>query len=180
MNMKLTTSKWNKKNWFTLIEILIIIVIMSSVLLMTIYRWAENIFKLKYRTAKEEFLSNFQTFYANSLESNYKKQNRFDKLEITFLSWENWFFYLYTWDYTQTWKKQINLIKISEIKIDSWVEQNQAKIEILPYKLWCQIKDINNITWYKLDLKITVNDIKTYCMYLLSTNCKIKETNCTN
>lgn len=179
MSMKLKNPKKiiiNKKFfWFTLIEMLMVLVVISLILWMTMYLWSENIFKLKYKTTKEEFLSTFNAFYINSLGSNYINQSRFNELKLELFSGGNGIPYSYIWDaYNQSWEKKINLLEISNIKIDSWTIQNQTTIQIEPYKLWCKI----NLTWSRLDFKIIVNKTKTYCLYLLSQNCKIKEQIC--
>jgi prepilin-type N-terminal cleavage/methylation domain-containing protein len=179
MSMKLKNIKIPKKFWFTLLEMLVVLVIISIILWMTMYLGSENIFRLRYKTTKEDFLSTFNLFYTNSLESNYINQNRFDNLDLGLFSWKNRISYAYIWSsLNQTWEKKTNLLEISDIKIDSWVVQNQVSINIKPYKLWCDIKDITNHTWSRLDFKIIVNKVKTYCLYLLSQNCKIKEQMC--
>ncbi len=180
MSMSIKISqKIKKKSWFTLFEMLIVLITISLILWMTIYFWSENIFKLKYKTSKEEFLSTFSSFYINSLWSNYINQNRFSKLDLNLFSWNNWILYSYIWDISnQTWEKKVNLIQISDLQINNWAIQNQSIIEIRPYQLWCEIKDNNNHTWFRLDFKIIVNKTKTYCLYILSENCKIKEQVC--
>jgi len=171
--------KINKQGWFTLLEMLIVLVTISVILWMTIYFWSENIFKLQYKTTKEEFLSTLSSFYTNSLGSNYINQHRFNKLNLELFSWNDWILYSYIWDsYNQTWEKKINLIEISSISIDNWAIQNKSSINIIPYQLWCDIMDNNNNTWSRIDFKLIVNKIKTYCLYLLSQNCKIKEQMC--
>ncbi len=173
--------KYNIKSWFTLIEIIIILVVISLILWMTIYFGSENIFKLKYKTAKEEFTSAFNWFYSSSLESNYIKQNRFNTLNLEIFSWNNSIFYSYIWDnYIYTGKKEIDIIQTNNIKVDWASNQNKATIEISPYKLWCTIKDQNNNTWTKLDFQITINQNTKYCMYILSQNCKIIQEICSN
>jgi len=183
MSMKLKTLtqkiKIPKQIWFTLLEMIVVLIIISIILWMTVYFWSENIFKLKYKTTKEEFLSTFNWFYINSLGSNYTNQNRFNQLNLEILSWKNSIIYSYIWDwFYQTWEKNINSLEISNIQIDSWTIQNKSSISIQPYKIGCEIKDINNITWARLDFKIIVNKTKTYCLYLLSQNCRIKEKLC--
>lgn len=171
--------KINKSSWFTLLEMLIVLVAISVILWMTIYLWSENIFKLKYKTTKEEFLSTLTSFYTNSLGSNYINQYRFNKLNLELFSWNNWIFYSYIWEsYTQTWEKKTNLIEISDIRLDNWIIQNKLSISIIPYQLWCEIADNNNNTWSRIDFKLVVNKTKTYCLYILSQNCKIKEQLC--
>jgi len=148
---------------------------------MTIYFWSENIFRLKYKTTKEEFLWAFNWYYTNSLWSNYINQNRFKELNLSLVSWNNWIIYSYFWDSAnKTGEQKINLLEISNIQIDSWTLLNQASVDIMPYQLWCKIKDNSNQTWSRLDFKIIVNKAKTYCLYILSLNCKIKEQLCNN
>ncbi|MFZ2718949.1 MAG: type II secretion system protein [Candidatus Absconditicoccaceae bacterium] len=171
--------KIKKNSGFTLLEMLIVLVTISIILGMTIYFGSENIFKLKYKTTKEEFLSTLTSFYTNSLGSNYINQHRFNRLNLELFSGNNGIFYSYVGDsYNQTGEKKTNLIEISDIRLDNGIIQNKSSINITPYQLGCEITDNNNNTGSRIDFKLIVNKTKIYCLYLLSQNCKIKEQIC--
>lgn len=179
MSMKL---KKTIKRWFTLIEMLIVIVIIGIILWLTIYLWSNNILKLKNKTTKEDFIENLSSLYTNSLWSNYYNNQRFNELNIILNSWENRIYYDYVSDnLSQTWYKNIsNEFTISQIFLSSWnisEEKDSWNIVISPYKFWCNIKDNTNTYYQSITIK-TIIKTQDFCFIVNSNNCKLQEIDC--
>lgn len=178
----------NKKNrdWFTLIEMVIVIVIMTLMLGLSMNFGAKRIAELKYQTSKEQFVNDINNLYSESLTSNYYNQKRYALLDISLASWSKIRDYTYVDSDGQivfSGAGQIDKMFLSNIFINKNQSQNQnGTINIKPYTLWCKISFTENektATWSVLEFWLTSDDTqKTYCFEIKSNNCKLIEKVC--
>jgi type II secretory pathway pseudopilin PulG len=174
----------NKKYWFTLIEMVIVISIMTLMLGLSMNFWAKRIVELKYQTIKEKFTSDFVNIYSDCLTSNYYNQKRYDFLQMTFSSWANIRNYNYLDSNNNLLFSETGHIEnmfLSNILVGR-VSHNNWEIKIKPYSLWCEIFTTENdkiLTWSVLEFSLIANDkSKKYCFEINGNNCKIAEVGC--
>gem|GEM_PF-4398841 len=84
-----------KKSGFTIVEIIIVITIMVIILGITMNFGSNRIAKLRYQSAKSQFVSNYENLYSYVLTTNYRKQKPFQNLKLTLKQDSNNFEYSY-------------------------------------------------------------------------------------
>lgn len=161
-----------KRKWFTLIETVIVLAIISFLLGMTMYFGSQRIQKLNLLTFKQQFIQKYQGVYMNSLSSSYINWQKYDKIDV----------YLWDWLYYMVKEKKINLLDFSEfvysgMQIDS-VAVSGIKISLIPYNIKCEI---SSSVWSGKNAKFEIShklQKKKWCFGVLNANCKMIEYPC--
>ena len=101
-----------KKGWFTLIEILVVIVIISILLALSLGMTGNRVQILEEKYIQEEFVSSYNTLFSRNFLTNYYEDAIYGNLVINIKGWEWWFTYSYNnvwWDaikqYSVGWDK---------------------------------------------------------------------------
>lgn len=161
-----------KKKWFTLIETVIVLAIISFLLGMTMYFGSQRIQKLNLLTFKQQFIEKYQGLYMNSLSSSYIDWKKYDKINV----------HLWTWLYYMVGEKKTDLLDFSEfyysgMQIDG-KSVKELQISFAPYKIKC---DISSSLWSWKEAKFRILhkfENKIRCFGISNTNCKLIESTC--
>jgi len=152
------------KKWFTLIEIVIVIVIIWIILLITLSLWRDYVNTMSVKTDKQTFISAYNETMAIARTSNY-----FDWVEysdITLTLWTTWLTSV-----TNNWNDIAeHTLEKSTLSIDWW----WASITIEPYSIWCTI---SVGTWVDFTLISTIN-VDEYCYSISESTCKLIQVAC--
>lgn len=167
-----------KKGWFTMIETVIVLAIVSFLLGMTMYLWSQRINKLNDMNTKQNFVSKYQELYMNSITSSYFSWKKYDRINVDidskwfFLSIDSWFNY--------------SLIDLSDfyftgISADSKVV-NWFKVKLYPYQIKCDLSyswSSNSVIVESVNFVLKQKITNTSrCFKISNYNCKIIETSC--
>lgn len=158
------------KKWYTLIEVVMVMVIVWLILSMTVFFWSEYLKELQLRKEKEEIINTitYATSYVKS--SNYYNGEKFTHLIIDIatggisvnLDSSSW-----------TWFSSYTLSR-SEITFLTLPASNQ--IRLTPYQRECE--DTINNTWdIAFQLASTVND-QEFCFSRNMALCKLFIVSC--
>ncbi len=159
-----------RKNWFTLIEVVMVMVIVWLILSMTIFFWSEYLKELQLRKEKEEVINiiNYAMSYVKS--SNYFEWEKFTNLIIDIWTWS---IDVHLDSSTWTWFSSYSLLR-SEITFLNLPASNQ--IRLTPYQRAC-VDVINNTGDVTFQLSSTVND-QEFCFSRNMALCKLFITPC--
>ena len=170
-----------KVRWFTLIEMLIVIVIIG--ILMTLSMWISwnRIQTLRTKSVQEQFVYNYNNLFSKNMLTNYYNWERYDYLIIHFQSWNNNLQYGYDTGWTIVRNNdflQDGRYEIKDIKI-SWSNQTFESWNVIlqPYILWCSIEVPGN-TWQQMALKVLFNGMEENCFSINSSLCKLEKVGC--
>lgn len=165
----------SKKNWYTLLEIMIVLWVIIIIMTITMKFSSSRIDDLQAQTSKDDFKNNYEQLLLTNMSSNYNNNERYDKMTISIKSWTNWFNYFLEnetkQEKTNTWYYN-SKFKITKLKINN-NETNQIDAELIPYKIWCKI---NNQTWVATIETNAKN--KHHCFQIKTDTCKIELINC--
>ena len=165
------------KKWFTLIEIVLVLIVIS-VLIGIILRFGSNrIVDLKSQNNREQFISFYDNLYSSNLISNYHNTNRYEKLNIQIWSW---IFFTYDDSNLQT-DSNLKSTQIHVIGLDNQNVEN-VNLQLTPYNIGCEIfskKDSSILTWNLISFQLFSQDNqKEYCFEIWSDTCKLIEKKC--
>jgi len=169
-----------KKRWFTLIEILVVIVIMSILLALSLGISSGRVQILKEKYAQEQFVSTYNTLFSRNFLTNYYDGKIYDNLVINMTETKSGFYYSYN-DTTNTsihsGKTEIewNLI-VNDL---SWFSSNLTSVDIIfkPYEFWCVLSGWNT-TWNTLDITLRIDNKKDYCYTVDANLCRLEKIEC--
>ena len=172
------------KKWFTLIEMLIVIVINSILLAFTIGISWDRIQMLKTKSVQEQFVYNYSSLFSRNLLTNYNNWKLYDSLTIQMPLWGENIKYTYSYfdatEYSWTDRVQWGKYKIKNLFFE-WNQSNitlqTVDIKFEPYVLWCEILSPNK-TWEVLDIDLLVNDGKISCFKIDSKFCRLENREC--
>ena len=136
-----------KKSWFTLIEMLIVIIIIAIILSFTMKFSGNRINLLNDKNVQEEFIAQYDKLYLTAMNTNYISWQIYDKLDIILKNWWTWIQYQYKlWDnVVESWFSDLLNWKI-EINVsqgDATVKKAPLTITFTPYELWCSFSGNN-------------------------------------
>jgi len=167
------------KKWFTLIEIVLVLIVISVLIWVTLRFGSNRIVDLKSQNNKEKFISFYDNLYSSNLISNYHNTNRYEKLNIQIWSWIS-----FTYDDSNLIiDSDLKSIEINDISLDNQNIEN-INLQLTPYNIWCEIlgeKDSSTFTWNLFSFKIfSKENQKEYCFEIWSDTCKLIEKKCNN
>ncbi len=157
--------------WFTLVEMLIVVIVVGIIMSMTMNMWRQYFNDLEYRQDKESFVWLMDEFLTIARTSSYNMWQRFEALDISFtgtsLSWsvtDSILDAFGAWREIDTYTLQKSMLVFPS---------DPLQVRLYPYAIWCDI--IQGGTWFTLVWTIT-DDIT--CFEIFSDVCKIKQITC--
>lgn len=166
-----------KKGWFTMIETIIVLAIVSFLLGMTMYIWSERINKLNDMNTKQNFVAKYQELYMNSITSSYFNGQKYGSINIDIGS--GWAYFA-----IDSWSRypliDAKTFSFTGISINS-KNVNWFKIKMSPYQIKCLLSTGANqdVTIKKVDFRLKANNANNYrCFKISNYNCKIVEVRC--
>ena len=182
------------KKWFTLIEMLIVIVIIWILLTLSMRISGDRIQILKTKSVWEQVVYNYNNLYAKNLLTNYYEWEMYENMVVRFSEWDTKLYYLYN-KYSDGESTVDNDSRLSEI-VQSWkykvekiyfnwnksINTNSAYVVFEPYKIWCALSntypDYGNVLYNKLNVELLVNINRKYCFEISSDLCKLEVVDC--
>lgn len=172
-----------KKRWFTLIEMMIVIVIVGILLALSLWISGNRIQTLKNKSVQEQFTYTYNSLFSRNLLTNYYDGNLYDEMVIHLSGWENRFLYSYRNNWEEIFSGyddvQWGYYMIDDIYLswDSVHKNPSADIIFQPYVLGCELHEKNR-TWNILKIKLILNDNEDYCIKINSDLCKLEKEPC--
>lgn len=188
------------KKWFTLIEMLIVIVIIGILLTLSMRISWDRIQVLKTKSVWEQIVYNYNNLYVKNLLTNYYGQEMYENMVIRFSKWDTKLSYFYDtypdsestsdndyWlsEIVQWWKYEVENVYFDWNLNKSSNDNKTAYVVFEPYKIWCKISDENpkesdsNVPEYnRLNIDLLVNWSRKYCFEIHSDLCKMEVTDC--
>ena len=190
-----------KKKWFTLIEMLIVIVIIGILLTLSMRISWDRIQILKTKSVWEQVVYNYNNLYAKNLLTNYYEWDMYDNMVIRFVGWDTKLYYYYKTESDVVKSSADNNPRLSEI-VQWWkyeVEKiyfdwnkntNESYVVFEPYKIWCKLLDQDpkvsdsktyttfSKTYTTLNIDLLVNGNNKYCFKISKDLCKLEVTDC--
>lgn len=156
--------------WFTLVEVVIVMVIVWLILSMTIVFGSQYLKELQLRKEKEELI-NVVTYASSYVKSsNYYQWQKFSNMIVVI---STWWIDITLDSLTWTWFSSYSLLR-SEITFLNLPASNQ--IRLTPYQRAC-VDVINNTGDVTFQLSSTVND-QEFCFSRNMALCKLFITPC--
>lgn len=155
-----------RKNWFTLVEVLMVMIIVWLILSMTVFFWSQYLKELQLRKEKEEVMNiiNYAMSYVKS--SNYYQWEKFTHLIVDIWTWT---IDVHLDSSTWTWFSSYSLLRS---EITSFNPPTSNQIRLTPYQRECE-DAINNSTGdITFQLSSTVND-QSFCFSRNMPLCKL-------
>ena len=178
-----------KKKWFTLIEMLIVIVIIGILLTLSMRISWDRIQILKTKSVWEQVVYNYNNLYAKNLLTNYYEWDMYENMVIRFVEWDTKLYYYYKTDSTadkdyrlpeivQWWKYEVD-----KIYFDWTKNMNASYVVFEPYKIWCKLLDqdpkvSDGKTYATLNIDLLVNWNNKYCFKISKDLCKLEVVDC--
>ena len=172
-----------KKRWFTLIEILIVIVIMSILLALSLGISSGRVQILKEKYAQEQFVSTYNTLFSRNFLTNYYDGVLYNNLVIQMEEWKQWFMYSYNTGVDNVIATGTTNIEWNIVVNDlSWRNNSSLySVDIIfkPYEFGCTLSWWNE-TWNLLNIKLLVDNKKNYCYQINSNLCRLEKIDCSD
>ena len=147
------TMKIKRKSWFTLIEIIIVVIIIGILMLMWLGFNQSQLKSLESNTTVEQVKSDFDTFFLQILNSSSYQGNPYDQAILTLTKWENepikYAFSQSSSDSSKTEEKSQTSsffspqnwnFQITKLDVD-WSEKDQINLLYKPYQLACSLQE---------------------------------------
>lgn len=188
------------KKWFTLIEMLIVIVIIGILLTLSMRISWDRIQVLKTKSVWEQIVYNYNNLYVKNLLTNYYGQEMYENMVIRFSKWDtklSYFYYTYPdsestsdndyWlsEIVQWWKYEVENVYFDWNLNKSSNDNKTAYVVFEPYKIWCKLSDKNPkesdgkaSEYSKLNIDLLVNWSRKYCFEIQSDLCKMEVVDC--
>lgn len=139
--------KIKRKSWFTLIEIIIVVIIIGVLMLMWLGFNQSQLKSLKSNTTVEQVKSDFDTFFLQVINSSSYQGNPYNEATLTLTKWENepikYAFSSKTEEKSQTpsfFSPQNWNFQITKLDVD-WSEKDQINLTYKPYQLACSLQE---------------------------------------
>ncbi len=158
----------NTGRWFTLIEILFVIVIISLLLGSVFFFWSQRIAELSTKTYIEEFTQFYDRVRLENLSSSYIWTGRYDAMTLHFSDDENTITLDYDLQWESTYTEQFVLEwgLIFDLQDDFVVEQK-------PFAMWCTIIPSSASVFAVVS---PMGD--RYCFAIIPDSCRLDATLC--
>ncbi len=158
----------NTSRWFTLIEILFVIVIISLLLGSVFFFWSQRIAELSTKTHVEEFTQFYDRVRLENLSSSYIWTGRYDTMTLHFSDDENTIVLNYNLQWVSTYTEHFALEwgLLFDIQDDFVIEQK-------PFAMWCTIAPSAASAFAVVS---PVGD--RYCFAIITDSCRLDATLC--
>jgi len=170
------------KKWFTLIEMLLVLVLIGIITTMTMKFWSKRIQQLRYQSSKSIFVNTYEQLRSSLLSSRFYNTGEIQKFTLQLQSWSGQLNYFYSLKNGGTIYQHTPIdpdITIQNIHLfNSDKILNSVAIIMHPYMLNCNFEHSNSPKWtlsFELSIK---NHKKRYCFIIPSSSCKIIEQKC--
>ena len=144
--------KIKRKCWFTLIEIIIVVIIIGVLMLMWLGFNQSQLKSLKSNTTVEQVKSDFDTFFLQVINSSSYQGNPYNEATLTLTKWETepikYAFSQLSSDSSKTEEKSQTSsffspqnwnFQITKLDVD-WSEKDQINVTYKPYQLACSLQ----------------------------------------
>ena len=144
--------KIKRKSWFTLIEIIIVVIIIGVLMLMWLGFNQSQLKSLKSNTTVEQVKSDFDTFFLQVINSSSYQGNPYNEATLTLTKWENepikYAFSQSSLDFSKTeeqsqtssfFSHQNGNYQITKFNLD-WSEKDELTLIYKPYQLGCSLQ----------------------------------------
>ena len=182
------------KKWFTLVEMLIVIVIIGILLTLSMRISWDRVQILKTKSVWEQVVYNYNNLYAKNLLTNYYNWEMYDNMAIRFWEWDTKLYYLYKMYSNEKTAQDNNpwlceIVQWGKYSIDGlyfdWSKNSVKNAYAIfePYKIWCILSneypnDESIHSYKKLKIDLLVNTNNRYCFEISSDLCKLQVANC--
>lgn len=160
--------------WFTLLEILLVLVIIGILLTVTLKFWGNRMQELDVLTLKQQTFDAMESLYRPRLTSNYYQGTTYDQLVLTFTSWTT---------LSSEYLLHDTVLWTDTVVFPSWVsvdtlslwgkEEETVRVSFVPYTIDCTA---NDTVWSDFHFRLQVKNI-THC-YTFSSACSLVEEKC--
>lgn len=161
----------SKKYWYTLFEIMIVLVVIIILMTVTMrFSWS-RIDDLQAQTSKDDLKNNYEELLLSNMSSNYHNEKRYTTLDIIFESWSHGFTYSIqdewwnSWNYIGFIDEKQTITKISTENEDI----SKINIQLKPYTIWCTIT--NEEKYNEIIIRIQAKN-KDHCFKITNSMCK--------
>lgn len=168
----------SKKNWYTLLEIMIVLGVIIVIMTITMRFSSSRIDDLQIQTSKDDFKNNYEQLLLSNMSSNYHDGERYSNINITMQSWTNGFTYTIK---DEAWESKIytefsdNKQIINRIITDNQ-EQSEIQIQLMPYKIGCKIL-VDDQSYTQAIIQTQAKN-KTHCFKITTNICKFESMLC--
>ncbi len=188
------------KKWFTLIEIMLVIVVIGILMVATMsYSW-EQLTLLREKSVQERFIDQMNMFSRIALSSHYFQDKTYSEILLSFKvhgsdthdaellskkKHDTWIGYLFSWGGYAT-----EQVAQSENMIDPWYTVlslssfssrfSELVLKYTPYTLWCQVFLGDQKYVWDTDILFTIGAKKhqKFCSRLNIHLCKFEKISC--
>lgn len=170
------------KKWFTLVEMIVVIIIMALLLSIMLLLWFNYIKRMQLRNDKEQLISTYFWLVSQSMSSNYFYWNKFNQIGLSLNNWgsELNVLSLSGDSFTKNiWFSKLSYSSLSWFQL-WWNHYDEWLIILESYEIWCWFKSwIDYFTWWDLRFDLNSNNSKDkYCFEISLNSCKIDEKEC--
>lgn len=168
----------SKKNWFTLIEMIIVIVIIAIILWFTMkFSW-DRIWLMNNKNVQEEFIWVYDNLFSTAMNTNYIAEWSYDSLVVELDKNYDWIKYnyynggevLHSGDNNVLWKMKIESLMLNNS------EKDNLLINFRPYALWATFGSGQT---GMANIKISVNNKKQdFCFQISSKLWRLESIEC--
>ena len=191
---------FNTKKWFTLVEILIVVILIGIILSMVFSLGFDYVTKMRVRTHKESFISNYNIVQADNRSSNYIKWEKYTDLRISTMGGSFNYFatnsnQLVPWPLgpvpkpvpsyeTYHYNKDFfyEFFELTPTASPNVYDKNvvgRTEIFLQPYKIWCKIWNFYpEAIGVEMHLTSKLNSDE-YCFEIREWTCKLTQVECT-
>ncbi len=162
---------------FTIFELIIVIIIIWVLMAATMRFGWNRIWLLKNKNIQEQFISQYEDLFLKNIMSNYYWKDIYQKLDINiYVGWKN-----LEYVYSNYWNSftGYTIIEAGSLEIKNlnlwWQKKSYLNVALEPYNLKCSINWQNDLN---AEIEIFVNNSKSYCFWLQSDNCRIRNISC--
>lgn len=169
--------KQRLKRWFTLVEMLVVIVIIGILLIIGMGLSRNSLEKLKVKSVSEEFAGVFDTIFLQVNASNYQNQQTYTGIELVLSGWASELTYQYLGEsqeiHNQSWVFVWKFI-ITGLTGDSNA-LDTAKVVYQPFSPACRINEGNIAS---LSFSVRTKGRQNACFRLDNTYCRLQSVAC--
>lgn len=168
-----------RMRWFTLVEVLIVIIIVWIMLGSTVFLWFAYLKTMQVRNEKQSITSMYNEFSAVARTSNYHGWVRYDLMNMTIQEWViSADIDLSSGTSEDIWSFSLEDLSFVFSGSDSWWT---IDISITPYKIGCSqiwVSDLGMaVTGVDLQVVSSINN-DVYCFTISEDTCKLTENRC--